>query len=365
MFLKAIRGFISVSHRRELSTLLEFFNLVQHENQWRNSQFYYLRDKGIGGWLSPWQIKREGKAYSEVRRNDRLLMAQTEKEIEKIESGEVILDTSGSTLALVAPDKIPLPEIDPSNESWIHSFVKTVQAGTLLRDMRRSINFQKTILLAEEEARDLKDEEVSDKPLDPDWIARWRESVGEVSSEKMQSLWAKILAGECKQPGSFSLSTIECLKRLSTSEAQKIEKIGPLQIEGWIYRPPASIFYGEFDLTLFELLELEELGILTLGFGAHLTNDFTSVSNLPLKELLVSNKNGLLFEGNQDSKLNMPIHKITMVGRQILSLGDFEANIKYLEKVGEFIKSQEFKVWVVDFEGFSEGNRLIRNHREI
>jgi len=43
MFLKAIRGFISVSHRRELSTLLEFFNLVQHENQWRNSQFYYLR----------------------------------------------------------------------------------------------------------------------------------------------------------------------------------------------------------------------------------------------------------------------------------------------------------------------------------
>ena len=43
MFLKAIRGFISVSHRRELSTLLEFFNLVQHENQCRNSQFYYLR----------------------------------------------------------------------------------------------------------------------------------------------------------------------------------------------------------------------------------------------------------------------------------------------------------------------------------
>jgi len=43
MFLKAIRGFISVSRRRELSTLLEFFNLVQYENQWRNSQFYYLR----------------------------------------------------------------------------------------------------------------------------------------------------------------------------------------------------------------------------------------------------------------------------------------------------------------------------------
>ena len=35
-----------MSSRRELSTLLEFFNLVQHENQWRNSQFYYLRQNG-------------------------------------------------------------------------------------------------------------------------------------------------------------------------------------------------------------------------------------------------------------------------------------------------------------------------------
>jgi len=48
MFLKAIRGFISVSRSRELSTLLEFFNLVQHENQWRNSQFYYLRQNPPG-----------------------------------------------------------------------------------------------------------------------------------------------------------------------------------------------------------------------------------------------------------------------------------------------------------------------------
>ncbi len=48
MFLKAIRGFISVSRRRELSTLLEFFNLVQHENQWHNSalsQIAFLKGK--------------------------------------------------------------------------------------------------------------------------------------------------------------------------------------------------------------------------------------------------------------------------------------------------------------------------------
>ena len=50
MFLKAIRGFISVSRRRELSTLLEFFNLGQHENQWRISQFYYLRQNPIRTW---------------------------------------------------------------------------------------------------------------------------------------------------------------------------------------------------------------------------------------------------------------------------------------------------------------------------
>lgn len=41
MFLKVMRGFVSVSRKLELSTLLGFFNLVQYENQWRISQFYF------------------------------------------------------------------------------------------------------------------------------------------------------------------------------------------------------------------------------------------------------------------------------------------------------------------------------------
>jgi uncharacterized protein (DUF433 family) len=42
MFLKARRGFSSMSGRRELPTLLGFFNLAQHENQWRISPFYFF-----------------------------------------------------------------------------------------------------------------------------------------------------------------------------------------------------------------------------------------------------------------------------------------------------------------------------------
>ena len=36
------RGLISVSGKRELPTLLGFFNLVQHENRWCISPFYFF-----------------------------------------------------------------------------------------------------------------------------------------------------------------------------------------------------------------------------------------------------------------------------------------------------------------------------------
>ena len=44
-------------------------------------------EKGIGGWLSPWQMRRTGRARVDVRRKERLALAQAEQDIESIRSG--------------------------------------------------------------------------------------------------------------------------------------------------------------------------------------------------------------------------------------------------------------------------------------
>ena len=48
---------------------------------------------------------------------------------------------------------------------------------------------------------------VADIDVDPDWFQFYCELVQNISTHSMQKLWAKILAGEISNPGSFSLKT--------------------------------------------------------------------------------------------------------------------------------------------------------------
>ncbi len=68
-------------------------------------------------------------------------------------------------------------------------------------------------------AQKLGDRAVQDHEVDHDWTARFFNDVQDVSSEEMQSLWAKILAGEVERPGSTSIRTLNILKDLNRSTA--------------------------------------------------------------------------------------------------------------------------------------------------
>ena len=57
-----------------------------------------VTEKGIGGLMSPWQARREGWAQADIRRNERLVLAQTERDIEDIRSGRKTLTPDGKLL---------------------------------------------------------------------------------------------------------------------------------------------------------------------------------------------------------------------------------------------------------------------------
>lgn len=68
------------------------------------------------------------------------------------------------------------------------------------------------------------DEPVSNEPISQDWINRFQSIAEGVSDEDMQNLWARILAGEVKQPNSYSLRTLDTLKNLTKDEAELFAK---------------------------------------------------------------------------------------------------------------------------------------------
>ncbi len=64
-----------------------------------------LAEKGIGSLLAPWQEKRLAQARGEIRCNEMLLIAQTEKEIESIKAGTSVYQFKPEINLLQAPSE--------------------------------------------------------------------------------------------------------------------------------------------------------------------------------------------------------------------------------------------------------------------
>lgn len=78
-------------------------------------------------------------------------------------------------------------------------------------------NILKIAQKANDELRE--DAVMATSEFDFDWFLRFFEAAGNIRAEDMQHLWAKVLAGEIKQPRSFSLRAVEVLRNMTAHEA--------------------------------------------------------------------------------------------------------------------------------------------------
>ncbi len=91
-----------------------------------------------------------------------------------------------------------------------------IEQRVQFQEEKRQANIGSVVAQA---AHELGDREVQDHEVDHDWTARFFNDVQDVSSEEMQQLWAKVLAGEVERPGSTSVKTLGILKNLDKSTA--------------------------------------------------------------------------------------------------------------------------------------------------
>lgn len=104
--------------------------------------------------------------------------------------------------------------------------------------------------------------------MEDDWITNFFDKCRIVSDEDMQSLWAKVLAGEANSPGTFSKRTVNSLGSLEKHEAQLFtnlcrfvviidEELNPL-----IYDDQASI-YNDQQINFTTLTHLDDIGLIS------------------------------------------------------------------------------------------------------
>lgn len=328
-----------------------------------------LFEKGIGGLLAPWQIKREGRALLEVRRDEKLVLAQAEKDAQDILAGRKTLHRGAKRLTVKATPAMPstskgssalIGQRDPAPQ-----LLNKVASQFSAREVQRFVNLQRIAIHAEEQARHLGDDEISDEAVDPDWLNRWRENAQDVSAEHMQKVWARILAEEVKVPGSYSMGTLEFLRTLSKTDALKIAAIGPYVIaDAQIYRDQP--FLDRKGVLFSDLLELQEMGVLSGVEAIGLTLSLGSTIPETFQVILPFNNKGLFIVRQAiQPALQLNVYRVTKLGREILRLGDYKADDDYCKYVGSQIKAKGFTVKYGDYIQLDEHTAQVKGLIEL
>lgn len=154
-----------------------------------------------GPMLAPWKARKEAEA--------RLIAARGKKEELKLEAEA----QAEAHRILVSPDT--------GSERKI-TIDEKIKQRIQFQEEKRQRNIHKVVYLAAEK---LGDEEVPNHEPDHDWTARFFNDVKDVSSEEMQLLWAKVLAGQVERPGNTSLRTLSILKNLDQNTAKLFRKL--------------------------------------------------------------------------------------------------------------------------------------------
>ena len=309
-----------------------------------------IADKGIGGLLAPWQIRRKKRAEIDSERQEVLALAQAEKHAEDIRAGRKVLDVH-ERLVDAPPQGSPLSESIDSDKS-----VATIAGrNRIARDLRAEVNTTRALLVAEATLEN-GHQAPPKQTVDDDWLFRWREAASMVSSRELQELWGRALAGEIKAPGSCSLRTLEFLKNLSHGEAQQIAKLAPFVIDSdlVVREPQTDEVLQDAGIADGFLLGLEALGIVSGFGGLGWRKTYSSESPNPpakFRRALVAYDRILLVNHNDPTKaFRLEGCFVTSLGDQILQLGSFKPHEDYLRAVGRAIADKGFTVGLARFE---------------
>ena len=164
-----------------------------------------------GPMLASWKARQEAKAKSIAARGE----AETQRilaEGQATTMGIIASAQADARANLVSPDATIQGHLD---------FGAAVTQRIQFQEEKRQSNIAAVIGQA---AQELGDRQVQNHEVDHDWTARFFNDVQDVSSEEMQQLWAKILAGDVERPGSTSIKTLGILKNLDKTTADLFRK---------------------------------------------------------------------------------------------------------------------------------------------
>ena len=214
---------------------------------------------------------------------------------------------------------------------------KEIESRLMFQEQKRQSNIGAVVRLAADE---LGDKEVQNHDVDHDWVARFFSDAQDVTSEHMQRIWAKILAGEVETPGRTSLHTLSILKNMSQRDAELFEEISRFVFHDFIFNVSEyTDKISEFP-RLETLINIESYGLLHADIGlARTMETHTEGQKYVIGKRRKRGKRiyRILRNDGGFHKIQIPAIPLSPQGRELHNLGESIINEKYLRSISRFL----------------------------
>ena len=256
--------------------------------------------------------------------------ARAEAEVVRIEA-----QGKADALRLIADAQTDARKILDTVPATLHGDVgvgNEIEARISFQEEKRQSNIVSVVGMA---AGELKEKEVQNHEVDHDWAARFFEGVQDVSSEQLQQIWSKILAGEVETPGRFSLNTLAILRNMRKNDAELFSKVAKFTIRDFILNDISTQNVPEFP-TFDELLHLDGLNLVRAGADVYKTlrgENIYFVNDMDILYAVSRNRN----DKNAIYEVDIPCHLLSSQGKELYSIIKQPKNIDYLRAFASFL----------------------------
>ncbi len=240
------------------------------------------------------------------------------------------------------------------------------------RVVKEQINLDNITSKAVEEleSQDVEEEaDTSEKSINDDWLNTFEKEASQKSTDEMQTMFAKILAGEIKTPDSYSIKTLKLLGELDSSVANLFVKFCSccmvLQINTQntdrkqiidarvcsLGENAGSNSLQDYGFSFNQLNILNEYGLIISDYNSQVDYGFSVINGEPLLPFSISGKDWVL-EPKQDFDLKAEVKvsgvQLSRAGKELYPIIETIINEKYESALSKYFDSIKLKMLLVD-----------------
>ena len=160
---------------------------------------------------------------------------------------------------------------------------------------------------------------------------RFEEYASKASTENVRDLWARVLSGEIRRPGSFSLATLRLLAVLDKQTATWFQQEAEFRWGAQILRMDKNLA-GE---SLKRLSFLEEMGL--IQFVSPVGGVVTKIKSDGPNNTSIIVEGDLCLEIHHNSNIEVPVIPLTHIGHEIATVLPPVVPLEVLRRIGKVV----------------------------